>query len=167
MRTLVGTIVFRRRGAKGFWYTLFSPAEGMAEVFSRCDALLLFDRIEASVVRRRDTSLLVEWNIIERSPLANHPEHLAMAGYLAHLIACFTEAGARENSFIEASRSLLAAPFNPEHLLQAEKMWGEAMGLRVEHPDDLAAHIQLHSTEGYRLRCHLLKTPHYEGGIHA
>jgi len=167
MPILVGTIVFRKRGTKGFWYNLFSPNEGITEMFSRHDALLLFDRIEASVICRGETFLLVEWTIIERSPLAEHPEHLTVAGYLAHLIACFTEAGPSENTFIEASRSLLASPFSPACLLHAEKVWGEAMGLRVERPDDLDTHIRLHSANGYRIRRHLLGKNEHSGRIHA
>ncbi len=159
MHTVSGVIVFKRTGTRGFWYRLFSFDEGPCEFFSRHDSFLLFDRIEAMLLPQRDFLLLADWSLLERSPLADHPERLTIAGYLAHLITCFTEAGPRERSFVETARTLLSEPCDQSPLPIVEERWRDAMGIPIETEKDLSDIIRSHSAAAYRIRRHLTTTP--------
>ncbi|HOW51294.1 MAG TPA: hypothetical protein PLV42_04530 [bacterium] len=156
MQTRTGIVTFHRRSPKGLWYSLFVPGEGKVDLFSRRDAFLLFDRVEATFSRRCDSCFLSDWTLVERSPLADRPGLLAAAGYFGHLINCFTEGGASESEFVETARQLLETPLTTDTLTTAEQLWAHAMGLRTDDRIPVGGIIREHIGSGYRIREHLV-----------
>lgn len=157
MQTRAGIVTFHRRGPKGLWYSLFVPGEGRFDLFSRHDAFLLFDRIEANFSRRCEACFLSDWTLVERSPLADRPELLTAAGYFGHLINCFTDGGPAEEAFVHTARRLLDRPLTRETLTAAETLWGSAMGLNGADTAPEGTILRDHiGGRGFRIREHLL-----------
>jgi len=156
MQTRTGIVTFHRRGPKGLWYSLFVPGEGKVDLFSRRDAFLLFDRVEATFSRRCDSCFLSDWALVERSPIADRPGLLTAAGYFGHLINCFTEGNAPESEFVETARRLLATPLTPDTLDAVELLWARAMGLRTDDRIPVDGVIREHIGSGFRIREHLV-----------
>jgi len=153
VETRTGLITFHRRTPKGGRYLLFAPEEGNIGLFARAEPFLLFDRVEAVYVRRCDTLFLQEWTILDRSPLARHPERLVAAAYFAHLARCFTEGRGPEQAFVERIPRLLEERIGPDTIVEAEVLWARAMGLRIDGDDRVGAVIHDHiGAAAYRLR---------------
>ncbi len=168
MQTRAGTVTFHRRSPKGLWYSLFVPGEGRVDLFSRRDAFLLFDRVEASFSRRCDSCFLSDWSLIERSPLADRPGLLAAAGYFGHLINCFTDGSAPESAFVDTARRLLDRPLTADALTAAELLWGRTMGLTGDDPVPCDGLIRDHiGSSGFRIREHLLTYLSHQEERHA
>lgn len=101
MEVYSGTIISKKTGGCGFWYSI-SSQPFIISFFSRSDLFSLFEKCEVTVEKRNNSYFLTDFNYFsELPPLKKNPDNLMAASWLSSLAASFHGTDKNEAGFIE------------------------------------------------------------------